>query len=139
MFKDAKKKFDRALVRWLYYFFTWLFKLLPYAAIKALTAFLLPIVYFILRRMRHSAMSTLAIAFGRDKSQEELKKICSDCFQNAGRGVVEVAAFMAHPELIKKSFSFDGNSRENLDAALKEGNGVIGISAHFGNFPLMLL
>ncbi len=68
-----------------------------------------------------------------------MKKICKDCFYKAGRGAIEIGAFTVRPYLIKETFSFEGNSRENLDAAFKEGQGVIGISAHFGNFPLMLL
>jgi KDO2-lipid IV(A) lauroyltransferase len=139
MFKDAKKKFERTLVRWAYYFFSWLFNVLPYPVIKAMSGVLLGIAYFILRRMRRAAMSTLSIAFGKEKSQAELEKICKDCFYQAGRGVIEVGAYTAHPALMKEKFSFEGNSRENLDAALKVGNGAIGISAHFGNFPLMLL
>jgi len=139
MLKDVKKKTERTLVRWAFYFFSWLFRILPYSTIKAISGALLDITYFLLRRMRRSAMSTLTIAFGKEKSQAELLKICKDCFYNAGRGVIEVGAFMARPALIKETFSFDGDSRANLDAALKEGHGVIGISAHFGNFPLMLL
>jgi KDO2-lipid IV(A) lauroyltransferase len=139
MFKDTKKKFERTLVRWAYYFFSWLFGVLPYPAIKAISGGLLVVVYFVLQRMRKAAMNTLNIAFGKEKSQAELKKICKDCFYNAGRGVIELGAFTARPALIKETFSFDGNSRENLDAALKEGHGVVGISAHFGNFPMMLL
>lgn len=139
MATDAKKKFERTLVRWAYYLFSWLFKVLPYPVIKAMSGGLLVIVYFLLRRMRRAAMSTLEIAFGKEKSQEELQKICKDCFFNAGRGVIEVGAFMARPLLMKEKFSFEGNSREHLEAAFKENRGVIGISAHFGNFPLMLL
>ena len=137
--KDWKKKMERTLVRWAFYFFSWLFRVLPYPAIKAISGGLLAVVYFVLRRLRRAAMNTLEIAFGKEKSQAELKKICKDCFYNAGRGVIELGAFMARPALIKGTFSFEGNSRENLDAAFKEGRGVIGISAHFGNFPLMLL
>jgi len=139
MFKDFKKKFERAMVRLAYYFFIWLFSILPYPAIKAMTGGLLWTAYFLLRRMRLTAMSTLTIAFGREKSAEELKKICKDCFYNSGRGAIELGAFIARPALIKETFTFDKQSRENLDAAFKEGRGVIGISAHFGNFPMMLL
>ena len=139
MFKDLKKSFERASVRWLYYFFSWLFKVLPYQAVKAITGGILMAAYFILRRMRSSAMHTLSIAFGKEKSQEELALICKDCFNNAGRGAIELGSFTARPPLIMERFSFEGNSREHLDAALKEGKGVIGISAHFGNFPAMLL
>jgi KDO2-lipid IV(A) lauroyltransferase len=139
MLKDMKKKFERALVRWVFYFFSWLFKVLPYTAIKAMMGVLLALVYFILRRMRRTAMNTLEIAFGKEKPHAELEQICKDCFYNGGRGAIEIGAFTVRPALIKEKFSFDGNSREHLDAAFKEGRGVIGISAHFGNFPLMLL
>ena len=139
MLKNAKKNIERALVRWVYYFFTWVFRLLPYKAVKAMTGGILVTAYFILRRMRASAMDTLRIAFGKEKSQTELEQICKDCFNNAGRGVIELGSFTARPALIKEKFSFDGESQANLDAALKEGKGVIGISAHFGNFPAMLL
>jgi KDO2-lipid IV(A) lauroyltransferase len=139
MAKDVKKNIERTLVRWAFYFFSWLFKVLPYTAIKAMTGGLLAVAYVILQRMRRAAMGTLSIAFGKEKSQAELEKICKDCFYNAGRGAIEIGAFMVRPNLIKETFSFEGKSRENLDAAMKEGRGVIGISAHFGNFPLMLL
>jgi len=139
MLKDLKKKIERALVRWAFYFFSWLFRVLPYPAIKAMTGGLLAAAYFILRRMRQAAMTTLTIAFGQKKSRTELEKICKDCFYNAGRGAIELGVFTVRPSLIKETFSFEGRSRENLDAAFQEGRGVIGISAHFGNFPLMLL
>lgn len=126
-------------MRWAYYFFSWLFRALPYPVIKAISGGLLAVVYFVLRRLRRAAMGTLNIAFGKEKSQQELKKICKDCFYNAGRGIIELGVFTVRPSLIKETFSFEGDSRQNLDAALKEGHGVIGISAHFGNFPLMLL
>jgi len=32
---------------------------------------------------------------------------------------------MARPSYIKETFSFEGDSRANLDAALKEGHGVM--------------
>jgi len=64
MFKDVKKKIERTLVRWAFYFFSWLFRVLPYSVIKAISGGLLALVYFIVRRMRRAAMSTLEIAFG---------------------------------------------------------------------------
>ena len=40
------------------------------------------------------------------------------------------------PLLMKKRVEFEG--KKHLDAALSQGRGVILVSAHFGNFPLML-
>ncbi len=139
MLKDLRKNIERTLVRFAFYFFSWLFKVMPYPVIQAISGGLLAVIYFVLRRQRRTAMSTLSIAFGREKSPADLHNICKDCFYNAGRGAIEIGSFVSRPDLIKESFTFEGNSRKNLDAALAEGRGVIGISAHFGNFPLMLL
>ncbi len=84
-------------------------------------------------------METLGQAFGKEKTPEELEKICRDCFYNAGRSAIEVVALNTRPKLLLSKFHFEGNSQANLEAALKLGKGVLGVSAHFGNFPLMLL
>ncbi|MDE1921111.1 MAG: lysophospholipid acyltransferase family protein [Candidatus Omnitrophica bacterium] len=136
---NVGKNIQRTFVRWTFYFFTWLFKMLPYPAIQAITGGLLSIAYSFVGHMRQSAMHTLTVAFGKEKSEDELQKICKACFYNAGRGAIELGIAMSKPEFIKEKFSFSPHSRENLEAALKEGMGVIGISAHFGNFPLMLI
>ncbi len=139
MKKEFWKKFNRAMARRAYYAFSWLFKVLPYSWIKAMTNALLVFGFFILRGMRTIAMDTLTIAFGQEKSRAELEQICKACFYNAGKGAIEIGTFTTRPQMITKNFSFEGKSRQHLDAALKEGKGVIAVSAHFGNFPLMLL
>ena len=89
--------------------------------------------------MRKNAMETLTIALGKEKSHVEIEKICKDCFYNAGRNAIEMGSYNAHPKMIVEKFRFEGESRRYLDEALAEGKGVLAISAHFGNFPLMLL
>jgi KDO2-lipid IV(A) lauroyltransferase len=44
---------------------------------------------------------------------------------------------MEHAKMISENVVFEG--KEHLDAAFREGKGVVAISAHFGSFPLMLL
>ena len=139
MNKESIKKCKRAVARWAYYFFTWLFAVLPYGVIKGMANVLLVVAYFILRHMRKIGIETLTIAFGKEKSSAELERICRACFDNAGRGVIEVGVMNTRPQLLVKKFRFDGDSRRHLDAALAEGRGVLAVSAHFGNFPLMLL
>lgn len=139
MNKDLNKRFKRALGRYAYYSFTWLFSVLPYTVIKKMSNVLLKIAYRVLRRMRKIAMETLTIALGKEKTKEELEQICQECFYNAGRCAIEIGVYNTRPKLLLSKLRFDGDSQANLDAALKEGKGVLGISAHFGNFPLMLL
>lgn len=139
MSKDSIKKARRAIARWFYYFFSFLFLVLPYPLIKAMTGMLLPLGYMILKKLRKNAMETLRMAFGKEKSPEELEAICKECFYNLGKVAIEVGVFNTRPKMLVKSFHLDPASKENLDNALKQEKGVVAVSAHFGNFPLMLL
>ncbi len=139
MNKDAVKKTKRTLARGAYHFFMFLFWVTPYPLIKAMSNGLISFAYKIVRRLRKNAMETLTLAFGTEKTREELEKICKDCFYNAGKGAIEMGAYTTRPAMILKNFRFEGNSRQYLEDALKEGKGVMAVSAHFGNFPLMLL
>lgn len=139
MNKDFVKRSHRAIARYAYYFFSFLFLVLPYPVIKALTGMLLPMGYAILKKLRKNALETLSVAFKDEKSPEELQKILKECFYNAGKVAIEIGVFNTRPKMLVEHFHFDPISRQNLDNALKEGKGVVGVSAHFGNFPLMLL
>ncbi|MEI7998710.1 MAG: lysophospholipid acyltransferase family protein [Candidatus Omnitrophota bacterium] len=137
MNRDLNKKIKRALTRYSFHFFTWLFRKLPYSIVCVISSVMLPIAFMILKRMRKYAMETLTIALGKEKTQQELRNICKSCFYNLGKGFIELAYFIWHPKMITEKMTFQGKSRENLDAALKDGKGVIAVTAHFGNFSLM--
>jgi len=137
MNKDSNKKIKRALARYSFHFFTAIFRILPYWCVSLISRGLLVVAVWTLKRMRKHAMETLRMAFGKEKSEQELRVICKQCFFNLGKGFIELAYFVWHPKMFTKNISFRGNSRENLDAALKEGKGVIAVTAHFGNFSAM--
>jgi KDO2-lipid IV(A) lauroyltransferase len=92
--------------------------------------------FTLLRRHRKIAFESLNIAFGKKKSAKEISRIASDSFENMAKTAIEFMFFLEKPSLISKYVEVKG--RENLDKALAKGNGVIGLSAHFGNFPLLL-
>ncbi len=85
---------------------------------------------------RRIAIDSLKLAFGKEKGDEEINKICLDCFKTMAGTAVEFFMFMRHPERIRKFVEIEG--LENLDKALAKGRGVVAISAHFGSFPLLL-
>ena len=87
-------------------------------------------------RQRKIALESLNIALGEEKPKEEIEKIAKDCFTYMAKSAIEVMFLMDKPETLKKRISLSG--RERLDQALAKGNGVILVSAHFGNFPLLL-
>lgn len=92
--------------------------------------------YRIAGKHRKIALEGLRTAFGNEKTKDQIEKIAKDCFTFMAKSGVELMFLMERPGLIRKKVSFVG--KENLDAALNKGKGVILISAHFGNFPLMM-
>ena len=92
--------------------------------------------YLFATRQRGIALEGLRIAFGEKKSRKELKDIIRECFLYMAKSGIEMVLLMERPQLIKERLKIFG--KENLDSALSKGRGVILVSAHFGNFPLML-
>lgn len=136
-FKDRTKKWKRDFARNALFVCSALFNALPYPMVRVVMRFFMLIGYPLVVAQRKMAMESLKIAFGNEKSDEEITRIAKTCFENIGQGMVELIYFMAHPKMILEKVTIEG--REHLDKARAAGNGVIAVSAHFGNFPLMLL
>ena len=96
------------------------------------------IAHSLLRKRRKSALNNLHLALGREKTGKEIERICGDCFKNIGKDWMETSyCFDFEEGYLKKLMKLEG--KEHLDNALSKGNGVIGLTAHFGNFPLMAI
>ena len=89
-------------------------------------------------RFRKTALQNLNAAFGREKTQKQISRIAFDCVLSIFKSAVEVVSVIGKPpDYIRRKYSFV--HKEHLDAALAKGKGVILVSAHFGNFPLMIV
>lgn len=126
------------------YFFSWLglescsliIKLIPQRYIYAFAGGLAFLGYKIARKQRSIARESLSLAFGREKTADEIERIIRDCFVFMAKAGVEIISLMDRPSVLRQLVQIEG--KDYLDTALSEGNGVILVSAHFGNFPLML-
>jgi len=92
--------------------------------------------YRIARKQRKIALDSLAIAFGKEKTAQEITQIAKDCFVFMAKAGAELFFLLERPALLKERVRIQG--RKHLDSALAKGKGVILVSAHFGNFPLIL-
>ncbi len=91
---------------------------------------------WILGVRRQIVFDNLNRAFGREKDPHEIRAIAREAYRNIAKSICELLrVFKFSQEEINKIFTIQG--REYLDAALARGKGVIGLSAHLGNFPLM--
>ncbi len=136
-FQDFLKKWKRAAARNGLFATTWIFIRLPYGLVRFLTRILMAVGFCFAVKQKRIAIESLKIAFGAEKDAREINKIFTRCFDNIGWGMCEMIYFMAHPSMIKEKVTIEG--KKYLENALRLGNGVITVSAHFGSFPLMLL
>ena len=131
------RRLQRATARYGLFVFYWLYARLPYRIVYILSKTLLGIGYRLIIRQRKLAKESLRIAFGQQKTPGEVREIMERCFKNLGWGMIEMIYFLSHPELVSQKVSLKG--REYLEEALAKGKGVVAVTAHFGNFPLMML
>ncbi|MBL7070148.1 MAG: lysophospholipid acyltransferase family protein [Candidatus Omnitrophica bacterium] len=134
------KKIQKSIGR----FFGWLvlvicsfiIKLIPEGCLYGFAKGIAFLGYQFTHKQRRIAQETLDIAFGNQKSKAEKEKIAKESFVYMAKSAVEVISLMDSPELMKRRISLV--NKGNLDNALARGNGVILVSGHFGNFPLLL-
>jgi len=94
------------------------------------------LTFYLLRGWRRVALNNLNLAFGKEKAKDEIQRTCRDLFKNMAKDMMEVYRCVGfEDDYFKTLVRFEG--KEHLDRALKEGTGVIAVSAHLGNFPLM--
>jgi KDO2-lipid IV(A) lauroyltransferase len=94
------------------------------------------LAFHLLRRWRKVAFANLNLALGKEKKKDEIHWICCELFKNIGRDMLEVSRSLDFKDSYFKTLvRFEGE--EHLNHALSQGKGVIALTAHLGNFPLM--
>lgn len=134
--KEIKRQINRSLALNSLKFFCVVLRILPKCFIYAFAEFTAYLGYFIAVKQRRIAQESLKIAFGGAKSPKEIKVIVKTCFLSIAKGLLEMMVSIDNPELLDNLVSIEG--KENLDKALSKGKGVVVVSGHFGNFPLLL-
>jgi KDO2-lipid IV(A) lauroyltransferase len=107
-------------------------KFLPLESIYPIGDFIGEFSFLLAARHRKLALKNLSIAF-KDRLPEQKKiEIARENFRNIAKSALELLRFQKHDIVERVSIC----GKENLDAALRD-RGVIGLTAHFGNFPLL--
>jgi KDO2-lipid IV(A) lauroyltransferase len=92
--------------------------------------------HLILFPYRKRVLENLKVAFGKEKTEDELKVIARKMSVHMVKGAVELL-YSCSPSKEKVFERIKVIGQENLDVALKKNKGVIAISSHLGNFTLL--
>ncbi len=95
------------------------------------------LVYHLAGKNRERAFENLARVFGAEKSREQRVEMVKTLFENFVRSGFELIPY-GHLSLEGKRSYVRIVGKERLDQALESGRGVIALSAHLGNFMIMM-
>jgi KDO2-lipid IV(A) lauroyltransferase len=135
-----QKRFTQPLEWWLSWRFlqglVLLLRGIPFRHLHRLGNLLGTLAYYGMPRYRRVAHRNLRLAFGDAWSEAELGQVARASFRHLGINLVE---FLWLPRLTERRLGrlVEVPQRHYLDEALARGNGVIIISAHYGNWEFM--
>jgi len=112
-----------------------LFLLIPYTFALKLGRYLGKLLYIILGRYRNLSKSHLKLAFAGSKSRKEISEIAEAVFINLSMGFSEILSLPKIRHRLDELIDVEGI--EKIDNVLKEGRGVVAITAHLGNWELL--
>lgn len=111
---------------------------LPRSWSLALARFIGGLVYTFLGRYRIKTLEHLKSAYGESKTDEELQKIAKQVFINLAMNGVDWCKWPSLPEAKRDELIFaDPADVEKLKALFREGNGVVILTAHLGNWEIL--
>lgn len=112
-------------------------RLLPFRLIRGLSLTFGSLAFIYLKQRREIGFQNLRAAFGSFKSDEEIKRTLKNYFLNLTSIIIE-SPKLVHLSLEELNSRLKIRGLENYQNAKAKGMGIIGISAHFGNFPLLM-
>ncbi|MEO8743809.1 MAG: lysophospholipid acyltransferase family protein [Candidatus Dormiibacterota bacterium] len=91
--------------------------------------------YWLSAGQRRAALDNYAAALGRDRADPEVARVARRAFQNYGRMLMDFLLIGSlKPEELVQRMTIDG--RDQLDAALAQGRGVIMAVPHMGSWDM---
>lgn len=131
------RKLDRLIARFFIFLGFTVIRFIPKRLLVSFAKTTGKLAYYIAFKHRNITLDNLTLAFGKTKTKAEYKKITQKVFQEIILTGCETIFTFFHKnrQYIKNKVPVDG--LENLTLALLEKKGVILLSAHFGNFPLL--
>lgn len=134
--KKIKKKLLHSAIFINFVMFFYFIKTLPVFLYPEISRWVGSLSFFLMGSTRERVYKNLKISYGNKLSLKQRGNITKKLFSNIILSFCElVKATKTSDKQILSTVHIEGE--EKLQAALKTGNGVIGVCSHMGNFPLL--
>lgn len=110
---------------------------LPRGWAQALFGVLTRLAYLGIRSIKQICRINLKFVYGETKTAQEYESMVRACFDNIRRCMMDLLYFVERPKELLKIVRI--HHEERLQEALQARQGVIVVTAHLNNFPLMFV
>lgn len=113
-------------------------RLFPLRATWKLSRMMADLGYYALGRNRRLAIANLSLVYGKSKSPTEIREMAREVFRCGAGCALELMLYAARRGHTTDVYDLVNEVRglEYLDRSLRKNRGVVGLSAHLGNFVL---
>ncbi len=112
-------------------------KFLPRWLIKAILNVLFLIAKLFIKKNRNICAQNFQLVFGNNKTKSQYASMANQLIKSVGLSMMDLLYYVDRPNDLLKIVHI--HHEDYLKQALTEGRGVIGVTAHMGNFPLMFV
>lgn len=127
----------RYWLQWISFLFIQLIVLLPYSVLMFLGDIIGKVALNVAKKRRRITRINLKLCYP-EKSDQEIKELVKQCFQNLGRGIFETAiAWYWSDRRLAKIVHIDDNELKIAKEQAEKGQGIIVLTCHFYTLELM--
>lgn len=96
-----------------------------------------PLVFLATKELNRICVKNLQLVYGDLKNEREIKQTAKQYIKSIGYAMADLLYYVDRPDELSKIVHFE--HEDHLIKALQSGKGVIAVSGHLGNFPLMFI
>ncbi|MDO8579962.1 MAG: lysophospholipid acyltransferase family protein [Candidatus Omnitrophota bacterium] len=115
----------------------WIVRRLPRWCGRLSMQILFPLAYWGMRDLRQICTLNMQRVYATTKTRQDIAGMTHACLKTIATSMMDLIYFVDRPEKLAKIVHL--HNEEHLQNALNVGKGVIGATAHLGNFPLLFV
>ena len=115
----------------------WAMKILPRGLIEFFVKGLFSVASLGTKRLNEICVRNLRLVYGNSRNEAEYKETAKKYLKSIGYSMMDLLYYVERPKELSKIVHFE--HEDHLKKALESGQGVIAVSAHMSNFPLMFV